>query len=262
MNRIAISILSLSLIFFGTSLGSASSFLFRKGMGKRASAIVLGFAGGIMISASFFGLLNPAIASGKEVSSLYAGLSVVIGFLLGGVLLYLMDKFIPHIHPASEQEEGRSSKASRSWKLMSAVTIHNIPEGLAVGFACGMALKGDDPALGIAALSLAIGIAIQNVPEGAAVSLTIQEGGKGKWVSFFYGVLSGAVEPIAGILGLFIASYLSVALPWLLSFAAGAMIYVTVDELLPTLKEEEHNHFGLWAFMIGFALMMCLELFL
>lgn len=262
MDSVSISILSIALIFAATTLGSAFVFFFRKNFGPKINNVILGFAGGIMVAASFFGLLLPSIEQSKIYAASYAFVPPLVGFLLGGVLLYAMDKLIPHFHESSGEEEGpRNAAVSHNFKFFLAVTIHNIPEGLSVGFACGLALAANDSVLAFSALSLAIGIAIQNVPEGAAVSIPLFGEGMSKGKAFLFGTLSGLVEPIFAIAGLYLAS-LSLITPWLLSFAAGAMIYVTLDEILPSSREGGYEHYGLWAFMIGFAIMMVLELVL
>ena len=262
MNAVQVSILSLSLIFLATSLGAAFVFFFRKGLSDKANNLILGFAGGIMVSASFFGLLLPSIDQSKEIFPSFSFLPPIAGFLLGGLILYALDRFVPHLHKTNGVEEGRPSSMSSNLKFFLAVTMHNIPEGLAVGFAAGLALQNKgDASLVYSCLSLALGIAIQNVPEGAAVSIPLFSDGMSKPKSFLFGVLSGIVEPLFGVMGLFLAK-LSVMTPWLLSIACGAMIYVTLDELLPQSKKGGTGHHGIWAFMIGFVVMMALELLL
>ncbi len=259
MNAIIVSILSLSIIFLATTLGSSFVFFFKKSFGPKTNNAILGFAGGIMISASIFGLILPSIEESKTILPNVSWLPPIAGFLLGGILLWIMDKTIPHFHQSSGIEEGKEASISKNFKFFLAVTIHNIPEGLSVGFACGLALKGGTSDLFYSALSLAIGIAIQNIPEGAAVSIPMLGEGEKKGKAFLFGTLSGAVEPIFGIVGLFLAQ-LAVITPWLLSFAAGAMFYVTLDEILPESRKGGYEHYGLWSFMIGFALMMALEI--
>lgn len=265
MNPTITAIVSISIIFLATTLGSSFVFFFRKGFGVKINNVILGFAGGIMIASSFFGLLLPSINGSKEYYPDFSWLAPMAGFLLGGLTLYALDKLIPHFHESSGTEEGPSSPLSKRLKFFLAVTIHNIPEGLAVGFAAGLAISSagtaNEAALTSATLSLAIGIAIQNVPEGAAVSIPFFGEGEKKGKSFLLGTLSGAVEPIFAVVGLFLAQ-LSVLTPWLLSFAAGAMIYVTLDELLPDSRKGGYEHYGLWSFMIGFVVMMALELLL
>lgn len=261
MNKITVSIISLSIIFIATTLGSSMVFFFRKRMSDIVSNLVLGFASGIMISASFFGLLLPSISQSKTYYEVIYFLPPIIGFLSGGALLYLIDKIVPHLHKNTGVEEGTPSKMNGNMKFFLAVTMHNIPEGLSVGFACGIALESSDTSLIYACLSLAIGIAIQNIPEGAAVSIPLFSDGLSKNKSFLFGTTSGIVEPIFGIIGLFLAK-LSILTPWLLSIACGAMIYVTLDELLPESRKGNNDHYGIWAFMIGFVIMMTLELIL
>jgi len=253
-------IISISIIFIATVLGSALVFFFKQNFGPKVNDMILGFAGGIMIAASLFGLINPSIVQSKELFPSYSYLPPIIGFLLGGALLFLMDKVIPHYHVSNDTEEGpKTTKLPKNFKFLMAVTIHNIPEGLAVGFACGLALTSSSMPLSFAALSLAIGIAIQNVPEGAAVSIPMLGAGEKKGRAFLYGSLSGIVEPIFAIIGLFLAQ-LSTLTPWLLSFAAGAMIYVTLDEIMPEARKENNAHYGIVSFMLGFAIMMILEI--
>ncbi len=260
MTPTTISIISIAMIFLATTIGSAFVFLMKKQMSRKISNMILGFASGIMIAAGFFGLLLPAIEGARDSYQNLAFFPVSIGFLLGGLILFLMDKFIPHMHQNHEEDGIATNKIAKHFKFLLAVTIHNIPEGLSVGFACGIAISSQDSTLAMSALSLAIGIAIQNVPEGAAVSIPLLEEGISKPKAFIYGTLSGLVEPIFGVIGLILATSLTSFMPWLLSLAAGAMIYVTIDELLPAARQGGHEHYGLWAFMIGFAIMMILEM--
>lgn len=266
MNSITITIICLLILLFSTTIGSAFVFFFKKEFGPKTNNVILGFAGGIMVSASLFGLILPSIEQSKELYPSISFLPPILGFILGGLLLWGMDKFIPHIHKNQHvpTEEGvKTDKVSPNLKFFFAVTIHNIPEGLSVGFACGLALHaintGSESALMYSALSLAIGIGIQNVPEGAAVSIPMLNEGISKPKSFLFGAASGIVEPIFAIAGLFLAQ-LSIITPWLLALAAGAMIYVTLDEILPEARKAGYEHYGLWAFMIGFAIMMILEI--
>jgi len=263
-----VSLISLSMVFLATTLGSSFVFFFRKSLGERMKAVILGFAGGIMVSASFFGLLLPSI-EGSKASPLYgsfAFLPPLTGLLLGALLLFALDKVVPHFHALQDVEEGPKNVAwSKNLRFFLAVTLHNIPEGLAVGFACGLALShagmDDVAALCLSAFTLALGIAIQNVPEGAAVSIPMFSDGMKKGKAFLFGTASGAVEPLFGVLALFLAKLESVT-PWLLSFAAGAMIYVTLDEVLPEAREDGHHHWAMGSFILGFALMMVLEVVL
>ncbi len=261
MNATVASIISLGIIFAATVLGSSFVLFFRGKFGVKTNNVILGFAGGIMIAASFFGLLLPSIEQSKTAFPNCSYLPPILGFLLGGALLYLLDKVMPHFHLNNGCEEGPKSQMSRNAKFFLAVTIHNVPEGLAVGFACGLALQSGSGEAMYAALSLAIGIAIQNIPEGAAVSIPLYGEGSSKGKAFLMGVMSGIVEPLFGIAGLFLAQ-LSIITPWLLSFAAGAMFYVTLDEILPESRKGGFEHYGLWAFLVGFALMTTLEMVL
>ena len=263
MNATIICIISLLILTFSTVLGSGLVFFIKDKLSDKASNVIIGLASGIMISVSFFGLLIPAIEESENLYGDFAIVPVVVGFLLGGVILFLLDRFVPHIHATTNEEEGiENTSLSKNLKLFLAVTMHNIPEGIAVGLACSLALNNSDPSYMWAALSLAIGISIQNFPEGAAISLSMQDSGMKKGESFGFGAISGIVEPIAAIITILIASTSTVLLPYLLSFSAGAMIYVTIEELLPEARKGDHIHYGLWAFMIGFAIMMSLELIL
>ena len=258
--KTTITIVSIITIFLGTVIGSFFVFFLKKNFSNKVSALIMGFASGVMIAAGFLGLLVPSI---EEATTSYGDLAVipvVVGFLLGGLLLFGLDKLIPHIHITTSEEEGSKSKISKQLKFFLAVTIHNIPEGLAVGFALGLAYTTNDNGAFFAALSLSIGLALQNIPEGAAISVPMLKEGISKPKAFLYGLFSGAVEPIFAVVGLLLASNLIMLLPWLLALSAGAMIYVTVDELLPSMRENGHYHLGIWAFMIGFAIMMILEL--
>ncbi len=262
MEPIHYAIISISIIFLGSLLGSALVFLFKKDLSDKTNNIVLGFASGIMIAAGIFGLLLPSIEEAKA-SPAYASfpyVPVLIGFFVGCILLYLIDKLVPHLHHEGSEEEGiKTNKLGKHTKLFFAVLIHNVPEGLAVGFACGLALATPSLETSLAALSLAIGITIQNIPESFAISVPLYANGMSKVKAFLMATLTGIVEPIFAIVSLFLAFYLEPLLPWLLSFASGAMIYVTVDELLPEARKGKAIHFGLWAFIIGFMIMLALE---
>lgn len=264
MDSVTTSVVAISIIFLATTLGSSFVFFFKKDFSAKVNNMILGFASGIMIASAFFGLLAPAIEQAEELyaSELLASLPVIVGFLAGGFVLLLLDKVIPHFHALTNTEEGLHPEkvSSRQLKFFLAVTIHNIPEGLAVGFVCGYALNQNTPTAIAAVLSLAIGIAIQNIPEGSAVSIPMLSDGVSKPKAFLFGTFSGIVEPIFAIIALFVASAFESSLPWLLSFAAGAMIYVTVDELLPSARKENLIHYGLWSFMFGFVVMMSLEI--
>jgi len=266
MSAVTVSIICISIIFLATTLGSALVFFFNKDFSDKVNNMILGFASGIMIASAFFGLLAPGIEEANNIFSnkYLASVPIIVGFLLGGLLLLALDKLVPHFHALTNTEEGMNVKriSNRQVKFFLAVTIHNIPEGMAVGFVCGYALLLKTPEAIAAALSLSIAIAIQNVPEGSAVSIPTLAEGISKPKSFLFGMMSGIVEPIFAVISLFVATALSSSLPWLLAFAAGAMIYVTVDELLPGARKGDLVHYGLWAFMFGFVVMMVLELLL
>lgn len=260
MTDIQIMIFGVAFIFVMTTLGSAMIFFFKKNISAKFNKIFLGFAAGVMIAASVWSLLIPAIEqSSTQGWGSWSFLPAAIGFLAGGLFLLLIDVIVPHFHSGTHAEEGVHTHLKKTTKLFLAVTIHNIPEGLAVGFAFGAALALNSHAGYLAALGLALGIGIQNFPEGAAVSLPMWEETKSKPKAFLLGFASGAVEPVAAIIGIILASQIAVVLPWFLAFAAGAMIYVVVEELVPEAHLGEHSNFGTWGVMIGFVIMMILD---
>ncbi|MDD4280426.1 ZIP family metal transporter [Candidatus Sumerlaeota bacterium] len=240
--------------WFCTALGAAPVFLF-KTFDKKHFNFFLGFAGGVMVAASFWSLLAPAIEM--------AGGSVVapaIGFLGGGFFLWAVDRFIPHLHPFAEVPDGpKGSQLKRSTLLVMAITLHNFPEGLAVGVALGAAASGVAGATVAGGLALALGIGLQNLPEGLAVSMPLRKEGLSRSRAFMYGQASGAVEPIAGMLGAAAVVFMSPLLPYALSFAAGAMIFVVVEELIPESQDCGDTDFPTLGFMVGFAIMMILD---
>lgn len=245
--------------WFVTALGSSLVFLF-KNVNKKVLDVMLGFAAGVMIAASFWSLLSPAIEMAEE-SGGPAWIPAVVGFLLGGIFLRLIDKFLPHIHSGFREgeQEGIQTSLQRSILLVLAITLHNIPEGLAVGVAFG-ALKADLPSASLAgAIALAIGIGLQNFPEGASVSIPLRREGFSRFKSFWYGQLSGMVEPIAGILGAALVIFMKPILPYALSFAAGAMIFVVIEELIPESQLDKHADIATMGAMLGFAVMMVLD---
>ena len=260
MKEVIYPIIGISLIFICTTFGALFVFFFRKKeISPKLGKIFTGFAAGVMFSASFFSLIKPAIES--EVSYMPSLVVAVISIVLGAAFLWGIDKLTPHFHISENQEEGLSTKKmSKTTKMFLAVTIHNVPEGLSVGIAFGVALsQQNNLALLTGALLLAIGIGIQNIPEGAVVSLPIktETGSSGK--AFLFGMLSGAVEPIAAVIGLFLAMQIQGIMPWALAFAAGCMIYVVAEEMIPEMTSEGHDHFGVWSFIFGFVIMLALD---
>ena len=247
---------ALMIPFLGTALGSAFVFFMKREMSALLQKILLGFASGVMVAASVWSLLIPAIDMGNGPSAVTAP---VIGLLAGFAFLLLIDYVTPHIHPGGEAE-GPRSRISRTAKLALAVTIHNFPEGMAVGVAIAGALTADFNMAG--ALALSLGIAIQNVPEGAIISMPLRAEGNSRWKAFGIGALSGIVEPAGGALVLFLASSVLGIMPFLLAFAAGAMLYVVVEELVPEYSQGRHSNIGTIGFALGFALMMVLDVVL
>lgn len=258
-NGILLTIVGFLVIFVATSLGASMVFFFNSVFSGRVNALMLGFAAGVMTAASVWSLLIPSIESVNDTFGVWSWVPAVLGFIVGGLFLMLLDHVIPHIHFGTEQEEGPKTHLHKSIKMFLAVTIHNIPEGLAVGFAFGAASIDGSASAYAAALGLSVGIAIQNLPEGAAVSLPMSQVVRSRSKAFLFGVGSGIVEPIAALLGFMLASQLIALQPWLLAFAAGAMIFVVAEDLIPDAKMEENPHLGTWGFMAGFAVMMVLD---
>ena len=256
----AYAIIGISLIFACTTLGSLFVFFLRKKeISPTLNRIFVGFAAGVMLSASFFSLIKPALET--DVNYMPSYLLVASAVVLGAGFLWLIDKIVPHFHVNENKEEGLPSRGlSKTSKMFLAVTIHNVPEGLSVGIAFGVALAnpGNNTLL-MGALLLAVGIGIQNIPEGAVVALPIKGETGSSSKAFLFGMFSGAVEPVAAVLGLFLAMQIQAIMPWALAFAAGCMIYVVAEEMIPEMKGEEHNHFGVWSFIIGFIVMMVLD---
>lgn len=253
-------LIGIPLIFICTTLGALFVFFIRnKEISPRLNKIFTGFAAGVMFSASFFSLIKPALES--EVTYMPSWVAVAISIALGALFLWGIDKLVPHFHSAEKQEEGLPTRTmSKTSKMFLAVTIHNVPEGLSVGIAFGVALsQGGNPALLTGALLLAIGIGIQNIPEGAVVSLPIKGETGSSSKAFIFGMLSGIVEPIAAVIGLFLAMQIQGIMPWALAFAAGCMIYVVAEEMIPEMTSEGHDHFGVWSFIIGFIIMLALD---
>jgi ZIP family zinc transporter len=244
--------------FLGTSAGAACVFFLRNDLKLGVQRALTGFAAGVMVAASIWSLIVPAIDQCADRGQ-WAFLPAFIGFWLGILFLLLLDEIIPHLHVGTNQVEGPKSKASRTLMLVLAVTLHNIPEGMAVGVVYAGLVSGSAHITAGGALALALGIAIQNFPEGAIISMPLYAEGKSKPKSFWLGVLSGAVEPVFGFITVLIAGLVVPAMPYLLSFAAGAMLYVVVEELIPEMSAGEHSNVGVIAFAAGFSLMMSLD---
>lgn len=258
MSPVILALLGTTFTFAATTLGAASVFMFKRDIPQRIQRIFLGFAAGVMIAASVWSLLIPAMEMAAEQNIRHSWLPAAGGFVLGTLFLLLLDRILPHMHPGSSHPEGIKSSFARTTMLVLAVTLHNIPEGLAVGLAFGLA--GESTALSLSgALALSVGMALQNFPEGAAISLPLKKEGLSNKRSFLLGALSGAVEPVAGVTGVLIAGGISGIMPWFLAFAAGAMIYVVVEELIPEAHLGEHSHSGTLSVMAGFLIMMILD---
>ncbi len=261
INPYLMTFLGIFFIFFMTSLGASFVFFFKNKVSPNFNRLFLGFAAGVMLAAAIWGLIIPSFEEAAN-SLLPSWLVVSLGIILGTLFLLLIDNLIPHLHPDAKKPEGIKSSYKRTTLLYLAVALHNIPEGLAVGLAFGLAIHlKTSEAMG-AAVGLAIGIGLQNLPEGAAVTLPFKEEGLTNNRAFIWGMLSGLVEVIFGALGMFIAIYLVGAMPWLLSFAAGAMIYVIVEELIPEANLGEHSHIGTFSVIAGFIIMMVLSILL
>ena len=243
--------------FLGTSLGSALVFFMKKELDARIQKVLSGFAAGVMVAASVWSLLIPSMDMSADMGKL-AFIPAAVGFCLGMLFLLLLDKTIPDMH-LNETQEGVKSNFQKTTMMVLAVTLHNIPEGMAVGILYAGWASGTALITEAGALTLALGIAIQNFPEGAIISMPLHSRGLSKAKSCWYGILSGVVEPIAGLITILIASLVMPVLPYFLSFAAGAMIYVVIEELVPEMAEGEHSNWGTIAFMTGFALMMILD---
>ena len=250
-------ILGILIPFAGTALGAAMVFILKKEISESLQKILTGFAAGVMVAASFWSLLQPALESSEHLGTL-AFLPAAVGFLVGVGFLLLLDEVTPHMH-FNHQDEGPKTGLKRTTKLILAVTLHNIPEGMAVGVVYAGFRSGNAGITSAGALALALGIAIQNFPEGAIVSMPLRAEGMDKGRTFLYGALSGIVEPIAAAVTILAASTVVPAMPYLLAFAAGAMMYVVVEELIPEMSEGKHSNWGTIAFSLGFVLMMILD---
>ena len=246
--------------FLGTMLGSACVFFMRSNLNARVQKLLLGFASGVMVAASIWSLIVPAIEQSEESGmGKLAFLPAATGIALGMAFLLLLDVIIPHLHVNADKPEGLKASLKKTTMLVLAVTLHNIPEGMAVGVVFAALMAGGSGITAAGALALSIGIAIQNFPEGAIISMPLAGEGNGKGKAFLYGTLSGIVEPIAAVITILLTSWILPLLPYLLSFAAGAMLYVVVEELIPEASEGEHSNLGTVGFALGFILMMVLD---
>ena len=251
-------IIGLLIPFLGTMLGSSFVFLMKGDMSERLQKSLLGFASGVMVAASVWSLLIPAIEMVSD-SGRWAVLPAAVGFLLGMGFLLLIDELTPHLHLGTDKPEGLRSHLSRTAMLALAVTIHNLPEGMAVGVVFAGAEDGVTGISIASALAVSVGIAIQNIPEGAIISMPMRASGNSRWRSFMIGSLSGVVEPIGALAVILLASLLLPALPYMLAFAAGAMLYVVIEELIPEASSGQHSNLSTIGFALGFVLMMVLD---
>lgn len=245
--------------FLGTTLGAACVFFLKKELKPLVQKALLGFASGVMVAASVWSLLIPAMDMSRDMDK-FAFVPAAVGFLLGIIFLLLMDQLIPHLHLGESKPEGRKSNLKKTTMLVLAVTLHNLPEGMAVGVVFAGVMDKNAEITIAGAMALSIGIAIQNFPEGAIISLPLRsESGVGKGKAFLYGALSGVVEPVGALLTVVLFRWIQPLLPYLLAFAAGAMIYVVVEELIPESSKGDHSNIGTLGFAAGFVLMMILD---
>ena len=250
--------LGLLIPFLGTTLGAGMVFLMKNKINKKIEKLLLGFASGVMIAASVWSLLIPSIDMAKT-QNIVEWIPATIGFMLGIIFLLILDSIIPHLHLHTDKPEGLKAKIEKTTMMVLAVTLHNIPEGMAVGVVFAGALAQNTGITLAGALALAIGIAIQNFPEGVIISMPLKSEGMSKQKAFLYGTLSGIVEPIGAILTITLTNLVVPILPYFLSFAAGAMIYVVVEELIPESQNGEHSNIGTIGVAIGFIIMMILD---
>ena len=244
--------------FAGTTLGAACVFFMKNTLGVSVHRSLCGFAAGVMVAASIWSLLIPSIEQSEHLE-IFSFLPAFVGFWIGVLFLLALDNLIPHLHVGSNEAEGIKSKLNRTTMMVLAVTLHNIPEGMAVGVMYAGFLAGNTQITAASALALSIGIAIQNFPEGAIISIPLKDEGVSKGKAFLGGVLSGVVEPIGAVLTILISQRIIPLLPYLLSFAAGAMLYVVVEELIPEMSQGKHSNIGAVFFAVGFSLMMVLD---
>ncbi len=253
-------LLATTFTWFVTAMGASLVFFF-KNMHRSVLDAMLGFTGGVMVAASFWSLLAPSIEQSEKMFPNYPWMPAAIGFLLGSLFIYFLDKFTPHLHInfGENESEGMKTHWHKTTLLLLAITLHNIPEGLAVGVLFGAAAIGTDTHLMSAAITLAIGIGIQNFPEGFAVAMPLRRHGISRWKSFWYGQLSAVVEPVAGVLGAVAIIYMQPVLPFALAFAAGAMIYVVIEEVIPETQRDKYTDVAVLGFIGGFVVMMILD---
>ncbi len=244
--------------FLGTTLGACCVFFMRQSLGERVQRMLTGFAAGVMVAASVWSLLIPAIEQSEGLGK-FAFVPAAVGFWVGILFLLLLDHVIPHLHQNSDETEGPKGELRRTTMMVLAVTLHNIPEGMAVGVVYAGYLAGSAQISAAGAMALSLGIAIQNFPEGAIISMPLRAEGMGKGRAFLSGMLSGIVEPIGAVLTILAARLIIPALPYLLSFAAGAMLYVVVEELIPEMSQGKHSDIGTIFFAVGFSVMMTLD---
>ena len=244
--------------FLGTCVGAAMVFFLKGSMNRSLQRALTGFAGGVMVAASVWSLIIPAINQSEHMGK-FAFLPAFVGVWLGFLFLLALDKIIPHLHLNSECPEGTACGLGKSTMMVLAVALHNLPEGMAVGAVAAGWLTGNESISFTAALALSLGIALQNLPEGAIISMPLHSQGMKKGRAFTYGVLSGVVEPLGAVLTIALAKFMVPVLPYTLAFAAGAMLYVVVEELIPEMSEGEHSHVGVLCFALGFTLMMVLD---
>jgi ZIP family zinc transporter len=249
---------AIALPFIGTVLGSAFVFFLKGGMNRTLQRVLTGFAAGVMVAASIWSLIIPAIEQSEHMGKL-SFLPAFIGVWAGFLFLLALDHIIPHLHLNSECPEGTPCGLGKSTMLVLAVALHNLPEGMAVGVVAAGWLTGNESISAAGALALALGIALQNLPEGAIISMPLKSGGMKRGKAFGYGVLSGIIEPIGAVATILLAEQLAPTLPYMLAFAAGAMLYVVVEELIPEMSEGEHSNVGTIFFAAGFSLMMVLD---
>ena len=244
--------------FLGTTLGACCVFFMRRSLGERVQRMLTGFAAGVMVAASVWSLLIPAIEQSEGLGK-FAFVPAAVGFWVGILFLLLLDHVIPHLHQNSDETEGPKGELRRTTMMVLAVTLHNIPEGMAVGVVYAGYLAGSAQISAAGAMALSLGIAIQNFPEGAIISMPLRADGMGKGKAFLSGMLSGIVEPIGAVLTILAARLIIPALPYLLSFAAGARLYVVVEELIPEMSQGKHSDIGTIFFAVGFSVMMALD---